>query len=167
MLILGIYTTPLNVSWAIVDYTQEDNHYNHITSGVIKIPKNYKLLSTKLAFISTKFSKIIEKIFTKYEIDIIATNKIVMNSNFDSVVNFANLVGVITSVIGKYKKNFVNKVSEIEVHPRIVKRFVTGDTNANKEIVNKCIYKIFKCNDELVANALALAYTVTKKSKIY
>ena len=98
----------------------------------------------------------IDKIIKSYHIDIVATEKLYGYSKF--TVKKMLIVNMITGIINLLVSQ--NDIGIIEIPPKTIKKYITGNGNANKEEVQEEIEKqlgvVFTADHDSDAASIAL-----------
>lgn len=155
MIILGLDPGIAKLGYALIEKTEGKTRF--IKCGLIstasELPKLKRFKQIKLA---------LTKIILEYQPTTIALEKIIFFKNEKTVIEVAQVIGLIISLIGDYK------IDLIEFTPLEVKVTVTGYGRADKLSIKKMVNFYFKVEqnfDDDVYDAIAIAITAVNLKK--
>ena len=155
MIILGIDPGIAKVGYALIEKTQGKTRF--IKCGLIstasELPKLERFKEIKLA---------LTKLILEYQPEIVALEKILFFKNKKTVIEVAQAIGLIISLIGDHG------IELLEFTPLEVKMVVTGYGRADKLSIKKMVNFYFKVEqnfDDDVYDAIAIAITAINLKK--
>jgi len=155
MIILGLDPGIAKVGYGLIEKTKGKPRL--IECGLISTPSDLPKLE--------RFKKIkldLQKIIVQHQPEIIAIEKILFFKNKKTVIEVAQAIGLIISLISDYKIEF------LEFTPLEVKLTVTGYGRADKLSIQKMVnfyFPVDKNFDDDVYDAIAIALTAINLKK--
>lgn len=156
MRILGVDPGTATTGWAILERTEKD----FVVHGFDLIETDKDTAPGK------RLQHIVQhlnKIFEKYQPDVMAIEKIFFARNAKTVIRVGQAQGVMIYTAS------LNNVDVAEIAPGHIKKIVTGNGRADKKMIQQHLRKIFgakirskakkKTHFDNAADALAIAYT--------
>lgn len=163
VLIIGIDPGSIITGYGLIKFNKNYNTFNYINSGIIKTPKNVKMLE-RLKFISLK----IKKITQQYKPNIIAIEKMFVAKNFNTAITLGQTSGFILSSMINIINIPIYEYSVLEI-----KRIVNTINIKKKIILPSYIENLLNINFNLdidASDALSVAichiHLIKKKQKL-
>lgn len=153
MRILGIDPGIARLGYALVDFDTQSNSQVIIDCGIIQTQKD-KSEAERLA----EIRRDLESIITQYHPDIVSVEKLFFFKNLKTIIPVAQARGVILELAAS--KN----LDIYEYTPLEMKKIITGNGMAKKDLVSKVIHEAFKLqvqispDDAVDAVGMALCY---------
>jgi crossover junction endodeoxyribonuclease RuvC len=147
-IIIGVDPGLNNTGWGIVEFHGGSNTY--IDSGIIKTNSKQEF-AQRLKLIHASINEVLEK----YNPEFVVIEKIFINTNAKSSLDFAYTRGSIILTLA------LNNLKIQELSPNSVKKRITGNGHASKEQIRYMVQNILKIQSDYnnfdTYDALALA----------
>lgn len=148
--IIGIDPGLQNTGFGVIDY--RNSHYELIAYGAITTTNN-DVLGTRLLTIYNRLTIILDK----YQPDVAGIEKLFFARNVTSAISVSQAQGVVELCFAQLN------IPLTEYTPNQIKQAVTGVTNADKELVQRCVKTLLRMevipSPNHAADALAAAIT--------